>query len=138
MVKGLNFKWEKVKHPKYKYRVLEDITVPILPHVYEYENKYMKLTNNTITIKKDYMWDGASGGARDTEDFMLGSCIHDSMYQAYKEADWCKLTKSTFRGYADRVLMDVIKRNGMNSIKAWFVYRAVRIAGGLWTKMKVV
>lgn len=75
-----------------------------------------------IKIKKGYAWDGPSGPAIDTLNFMRGSLIHDALYQLMREG---KLVIATHRNSADRLLQTMCKDDGMSSIVAWCVYQVV-------------
>ena len=41
--------------------------------------------NGFLRIKTGYAWDGASGPAIDTRNFMRGSLVHDALYQLMRE-----------------------------------------------------
>jgi len=38
-----------------------------------------------LLIKAGYSWDGPSGSAIDTKNFMQGSLVHDALYQLLRE-----------------------------------------------------
>ena len=74
-------------------------------------------------MKKGYAWDGPSGPTIDTRNFMRGSLVHDALYQLMREEH---LDKETYRKPADQLLRDMCREDGMWSIRAWWVYLAVR------------
>jgi len=76
-----------------------------------------------LTIRQGYAWDGPSGPAIDSKNFMRGSLIHDALYQLMREQ---KIAQSQ-RKRADEVLREVCRADGMSRIRAWWVYRAVRM-----------
>lgn len=84
----------------------------------------------TLWIHKGYWWDGPSGPTFDTPDFMRGSLVHDALYQLMREG---KLSKK-YRKYADKLLVQICKEDGMAWWRRTYVYWAVRAVG--WTKLR--
>jgi len=80
----------------------------------------------SLTIYDGYSWDGASGPAIDTPDFMTASLVHDVLYQFIRLG---KLPMSA-RKEADQALYDLCIAAGMNWFRAQYVYQAVRLFGG--------
>lgn len=93
-----------------------------------------------INLKKDgalrvlsgYAWDGPSGPTIDTKTFMRGSLIHDALYQLIRT---CQLPQGC-RDKADDELKKACLEDGMNRLRAWLVYRAVRKFSGFATAHK--
>jgi hypothetical protein len=83
------------------------------------------LGDGTLTIRHGYAWDGASGPAVDSKDFMRGSLVHDVLYQLIIE----KHLPLSYRDKADRLLQQMCKEDGMWAIRAWYVYQAVSTFG---------
>jgi hypothetical protein len=79
--------------------------------------------NGLLTIRPGYAWDGPSGPAIDTKNFMRGSLVHDALYQLMREE---KIDQSQ-RLRADEILRDVCLEAGMSKIRAWWVFKGVRI-----------
>jgi len=79
-----------------------------------------------LTLKKGMKWDGASGPAIDTPTFMRGSAVHDTLYYFIR----AKLLPLSARKKADKALRRIIREDGMNMFRAWWVYRFVRLTGG--------
>lgn len=77
-----------------------------------------------LTIRKGYSWDGPSGPAIDTRDFMRGSLIHDALYQLMRE----RVLPQSARKRADEILRDICIQDGMSEVRAWWVYNAVSLA----------
>ncbi len=79
-----------------------------------------------LFIKKGYAWDGPSGPTIDTKNFMRGSLIHDALYQLMREE---LLDNDITREPADRLLQKMCVEDGMSPIRAWWVYKGLRIGG---------
>lgn len=90
------------------------------------EYPYISLTaKGKLTVYEGYAWDGASGIAVDTQNFMRGSLVHDAFYQLMRQG---KLDLK-HRDFADRLLQKICKEDGMNSFRAGNVYYAVKLFG---------
>ena len=115
----------------YKYQLVEAYTVkiPIRPkESVASPSEFIALTaNGLLTINKGYAWDGPSGPAIDTRNFMRGSLVHDALYQLIREK---LLDQHTTLEPADRLLQKMCKADGMSSLRAWWIYKVLRIAGG--------
>lgn len=89
-------------------------------------NHFIKLSSSgQLIVKKDYAWDGPSGPALDTKNFMRGSLEHDALYQLMREG----LLPPSFRILADTRLREVCREDGMSAVRAWWVYQGVRVGG---------
>ena len=112
----------------YKYQLIEAYTVqtPIIPTKdASSPSEFISLTiGGLLTIKKGYAWDGPSGPAIDTRNFMRGSLVHDALYQLMREK---LLDQNTARKPADRLLQQMCKTDGMSSIRAWWIYTGLRV-----------
>jgi len=102
------------------------ISVSIIPDE-DIETDYLALTDKgNLTIKKGYAWDGPSGLTIDTANFMRGSLVHDALYQLMRNGF---INKDKWRESADKELRKICLEDGMSSIRAWWVYKAVRLFG---------
>ena len=81
--------------------------------------------NGILSIFPGYAWDGASGIAIDTKNFIRGSLVHDAFYQLMRQS---KLGLE-HRDYADRLLQKICKEDGMSAFRANNVYYAVKMFG---------
>lgn len=70
--------------------------------------------------------DGPSGPTFDTLTFMRGSLVHDALYQLMREGG---LDRQMYREAADITLRQICLEDGMNPIRAWWVYQGVRLFG---------
>lgn len=124
---------EQVKYRKgYKYQLAETYTVRGLCFpsdngilVKRHEGEFMSLGPTWMELKAGYASDGPSWPAIDTTTFMRGAFVHDGMYQAIRMG-W--LPESA-RGYADKVLRQMCLEDGMNPLRAWWVYKGLRVGG---------
>jgi hypothetical protein len=82
-------------------------------------------TLGLLRIYPGYSWDGASGPAIDTPNFMTASLVHDVLCQFIRLG---KLPVSA-RKAADQALYDLCIAAGMNWFRAQYVYQAVRLFG---------
>ena len=121
--------YTKRKHWKYKLAGEVKYATQIIGKPTDWE--YLALdADGILTIRSGYCWDGPSGPARDSDDAMYGSLIHDALYQMIREG---RINKSD-RKRADEILRDVCIASGMNKVRAQAFYRAVRLAGKNYVK----
>ena len=112
----------------YRYVLADDheVLTAIRPQM-AIATEYVRLTlDGWLWIGRGYAWDGASGPAVDTGSIMRGSLVHDALYAMMREGH---LPQSA-REAADRELRRICLEDGMSSIRAWWVYRGVRLGGG--------
>ena len=83
-------------------------------------------TSGDLTIRKGYAWDGASGPAVDTANFMRGSVVHDALYQLMRSGD---LDREQHRLPVDQLLRTLCREDGMSWIRSSLIYQAVRLFG---------
>jgi len=65
---------------------------------------------------------------------MRGSLIHDALYQLMRE----KKIDQDQRLKADEVLRDICLECGMYSIRAWWVFKGVRLGGASSAKPDIL
>lgn len=112
----------------YKYELAETLSLqtgvhPIGPEI---KTEYISLTRDGfLSIARGYAWDGPSGPAIDTPNFMRGSLVHDALYQLIRMG----MLPMEKRASADRLLYRLIQEDGMSQIRAAWVYSGVRAAG---------
>ena len=83
--------------------------------------RFARIEHDELIINSRYAWDGASGPALDTVNFMRGSLVHDLLYQLMRTG---KLPLS-YRKEADKELVKICREDGMSRLRAWRVYKAV-------------
>lgn len=79
-----------------------------------------------IEIAKGYAWDGPSGPAFDTDNFMTPSMVHDAIYQLMRNQ---VLPLDPYREIADEMMFEMCKDRGMCGVRAWWCKRGVRRFG---------
>lgn len=108
----------------YKYQLARNYRVGIGIKGHTITQGPIKLTTNGwLTIRKGYAWDGPSGPAIDSKNFMRGSLVHDALYQLMR---YGRLAPGDYRDTADRLLQKMCIEDGMWRVRAWWVYQAVK------------
>lgn len=114
----------------YKYQLTQEysIFIPIKPSsdITSPSDFIVLRSDGFLTIRKGYAWDGPSGPTFDTRNFMRGSLVHDALYQLMREGS---LDNNAYREPADRLLQSMCEEDGMSSLRAWWVYKGLRIGG---------
>jgi len=116
---------------KYKWHLDEAIARQVdIPG--EVEHEFYSLDHGILMAKNGYEWDGASGPAIDTANFMRGSCLHDLLYQLMREG----VIDRKYRKRCDQIMREICLEDGMSKIRAWWVYSGVRIGAGVSAKRR--
>jgi hypothetical protein len=124
---------------RYKYFLAKDyalkVTKPELIPSKDIDAGYCTLlTSGDLMVHKGYGWDGPSGPTIDTKSFMRGSLIHDVYYQLMREG----YIPQTSRKAADELLREICREDGMSRVRAWYVYRSVRLFAAGSAKSNVI
>lgn len=90
------------------------------------DHDYINICDGYMVIKSGYAWDGASGPALDTKDFMKASLVHDAFYQLMRIG---LLDSKIWKSFADKLLYQICLEEGMPKWRAWYVYMAVKLFG---------
>lgn len=96
---------------QYKYMLLEDVELQtsIIPPV-PFATEFFGLDGNgLLTVRRGFMWDGASGPAVDTSSVMPASMVHDVGYRAIRMG---LLPMEPFRKQFDQLYRDEAMRDG--------------------------
>ena len=118
-------KYRKLKGYKYQLVTQE---VKVLPWHFGgvcIEEKYFTIRCQVLTIKTGYAWDGASGPAIDTPSFMRASLVHDVLYQCMRQG---RISRE-LRWQADALLRQMCLDAGMSRLRAWYVWKCVKMFG---------
>ena len=112
----------------YKYALHESYSVQtaIVPEKFIFSDFLRLDTDGVLYIKAGYSWDGPSGPAFDTPNFMRASLVHDALYQLMREGH---LDADKWRAKADDEMYRLCREDGMTAIRAWWCYQGVRIGG---------
>jgi len=108
----------------YKYQLVDEYhkTVELFPDK-DIKTTYLLLNQEGyLRIREGYCWDGPSGPAIDTKNFMQGSLVHDALYQLMRQG----LISQKWREQADKELRKICIEDGMSKVRAWWVYHAVK------------
>ncbi len=113
------------KRRKYKYNLHSAVsyTTPYRLNT-PFDNGFIALNcEGRLEIRPGYAWDGPSGPAIDTKNFMRASLVHDALYQLMRE----QVLPQSARKAADDALRSICRTSGMCGFRAWYVYLAVRL-----------
>jgi hypothetical protein len=107
----------------YKYILAESYTIQFDQEFpVDIITKYVELTGKgLLTIKEGFAWDGVSGPAIDTPSNMRGGCVHDALYYLMREG----LLNQSYRHFADHVLQEICKKDGMGWFRCWYYFEGV-------------
>ena len=118
--------------PVFRYRLLEDRSY--LTGVRPAREVYLERDGETVallerdgrlTVFAGFTWDGASGPAIDTENFMEASMAHDALYWMMRQGH----LGLSWRRQADLLMFRLARRNGMSLPRACWTFAAVRLFG---------
>ena len=114
----------------YKYQLARpySVEIEIKPETNVWTDYIRLATNGVLTIEHGYSWDGPSGPAIDTKNFMRGSLVHDALYQLMRGG---YIDRTHARNTADQILKRICREDGMSALRAQWVYLGVRIGGAL-------
>lgn len=129
----------------FKYQLLDPYVIKVPIKIDEkVETAFLNLeplkldpTMSLLNIKAGYAWDGPSGPTIDTHNFMRGSLVHDALYQLMR---W-ELLDKIYRKLADQLLYSICLEDGMSKLRAWWIYKAVRMgadSAASWDARKTV
>ena len=107
---------------KYRLEAQYEDVLPLRPLENVKTDFVVLLHNGYFVIRKGFAWDGASGPAIDTRTFMRASLVHDALYSLMRSGH----LPATFKDQADVLLRVMCVEDGMNPIRAWWVYAAVK------------
>jgi len=78
-----------------------------------------------LIVYPSYVWDGASGPTWDSLNSMIGSLVHDVLYQMIREG----LIEELYKSYADQLLHNICTEDGMWNFRADYWQWAVGCFG---------
>jgi hypothetical protein len=109
----------------YKYQVYEDYTIrlPFGPERIIETKWFTFYLDGTLVIRAGYAWDGASGPTYDTKSSIVGSLVHDVIYECLRLG----LLPPEWREKADEILEVLCRSDGMIPVRAEVWHDMVRI-----------
>ena len=116
---------------KYKYQLVHAYSTNVGIHpLQDVHFGFIELSaSGRLTIHKGYAWDGATGLAFDTANFMRASLVHDALYELMRneklDRDWQK--------EADFQLKRIGLEDGMSAIRVWIHCTTLRWWGRYFT-----
>lgn len=113
---------------KYKYMLAEDVEYQseIRPPAGFATEQFGMDANGLITVRKGFMWDGASGPALDTDTVMPASMFHDVLYRSIRMG---LLPMEPFRKQADILYRDMAIADGASRVRMYLHYIELRRHG---------
>ena len=117
----------KYSEYKYKFKVEENFSIELPFKIPDFEHEYASSKDGILSVKRGYVWDGASGPIINTRDTLVASLVHDVLYQAMR-LNLIKSSKEN-RKIADKNFFEILKMHGVNSIRRKVWYFAVRLFG---------
>ena len=111
----------------YKFKVEENFSIELPFKIPDFVHPYASLKDGILSVKRGYAWDGASGPIINTRDTLVARLVHDVLYQAMR-LNLIKSSKEN-RQIADKNFFEILKMNGVNSIRRKVWYFAVRLFG---------
>ena len=98
-----------------KWRLKELLAVSTGVIGYDINTRFIVLDETGLMLlKPEYAWDGASGPAIDTKNFMRGSAAHDAGYQLLHLG----LLPMRHRKQFDKMLRRICREDGMSHIRS--------------------
>ena len=112
----------------YKYQLVADYSLRTdLRPASAIKHPFIILNQDgVLTLHARYAWDGPSGPALDSRNFMRGSLVHDALYQLMRLG---LLDPLEHRLQADTILRDLCREDGMSLLRSGIAYYAVRLFG---------
>lgn len=113
----------------YKYQLEDDyITALPIPYSdYDIDTSYISLSGvGVLIIRKGYAWDGPSGPTIDTRNAIRGSLVHDALYQLIRLG----YLPRNYKDMVDDIFYNMLKEDGMSTIRAWAWRKALKLCGG--------
>ena len=83
------------------------------------------LDQGTLILGEGFHWDGASGPAIDTRNFLIPSAVHDALYILMRDG----LLEKSYRTMADDLLVKMCLDGGMSKLRAAYIGFAVKHFG---------
>lgn len=111
---------------KAKYQLVEDYVIDIeFSQAVDIEANLVKLSaNGTLTVGTGFAWDGVTGLAFDTRNFMRASLVHDALYHLLRQTG----TNPKLHEKADELFLTIAKIDGVHPLRARIHYTNLYLA----------
>lgn len=111
----------------WKYQLVEDFDIDTSIQVSPPVDKtfYRLDSGGVLLIRKGYAWDGASGPAIDTLNWMRASLVHDCLYQMIR----LKQISADHKDAADKLMKHILEIDGMSRFRRWYSHVGVSLFG---------
>lgn len=119
-------KIQYIKLKQYKYELSSNLEIMISITGYSINHRFFRLTKDgKLTIFKGYKWDGVSGPMIDTDNSMIGGCVHDALYQMIRLG----LISKSLKGEMDSIMEDIFNGCGMYEFRSRYAHLGVTVFG---------
>jgi len=119
-------KYQKIRN--YKYKLADSVMIETGIKSDGYSHYFFTLDKEgLLVIHKGYLWDGVSGPTVDTKNTMLSGLVHDALYQAIRLGR----LHPDFKPQVDNLFYTMLLDAGVNKIRAYYYYKAVKTFGHL-------
>jgi len=109
----------------FKYQLAENeifINIGIKPSTSIHTEFISLFTDGRLIVMAGYAWDGPSGPTYDSKNSLRASLAHDALYQLMR----MELISKEWRHLADLLLDQILKEDGMWSMRRWYWLRGVQ------------
>lgn len=115
-----------IKLKQYKYELSDDLVIQTNLFGYDIVHKFFTLTpSGLLTIFNGYKWDGVSGPMIDSDNSMIGGCVHDSLYQMIRLGLLPKMEKMV----CDNIMRALFEACNMWKFRSGYAYYGVYLFG---------
>lgn len=118
-----DFAYRRTKPYQLDVRYTQEL--PIFPDMPIISREISISIDGQLMVASGYQWDGPSGPAFDTPDFMRASLVHDALYQLMREGR----LPMHYRNVADEQLWQIARADGMPWWRAAWCFLGVRLFG---------
>ena len=136
-IQGLDY--VEIDHDYYKYKMVTKRVVQTGIKGYNIKTDFFWLKEcGELVIFAGYCWDGPSGPTVDTPSFIRSSAVHDILFQIMREGRIPDIDRDIFFDDANLELYRIGKIDGMNPIRALWVWKSVDSFGWKHTLKEAV
>jgi hypothetical protein len=117
-------RWKGRRLPKY---ILTAAVIEEVPEVFRgsYKWGFVELEDRTLFIQPGYRWDGPTGPAIDTRNWMRASLVHDALCDLVRYGELPRMQLPAIHKVMHRILLE----DGMSRFRAWYSWKIVSLLG---------